>query len=136
LSKFAPALAFNLMMKRILVVDDSVATCALISAALADVAEIEISRVSSGLEAIKLLRTTPFDLVLTDVHMPDIDGLELLRFIKADDNLRRIPVVIISTETPDEAMRQRFSQEASDYLIKPFTAQQLRGMINKHLSRK
>ncbi len=120
-------------MKRILVVDDSSATRALIAASLSTDARMEITRVSSGLEALKQLRAAPIDLVLTDVHMPEIDGLELLRFIKADASLRHIPVIVISTEPLDEQTRQRFSLAPDDYLAKPFTADQLRHIINSHL---
>ncbi len=123
-------------MKRILVVDDSFATRALVAAAFAGAADLEITRVASGLEALKLLRTAPVDLVLTDVHMPEIGGLELLRFIKADASLRRIPVIVISTEALDEQTRQRLSLAPGDYLAKPFTTDQLRNIINRRLGRK
>jgi len=125
-----------LTMKRILVVDDSSATRALIAASLSNDAEMEIARVSSGLEALKQLRAAPVDLVLTDVHMPEIGGLELLRFIKADARLNHIPVIVISTEPLDEQTRGRLSLAPDDYLAKPFTTDQLRHIINKRLGRK
>ncbi len=120
-------------MKRILVVDDSSATRALIAASFSNDAGMEITRVSSGIEALKQLRSAPIDLVLTDVHMPEIDGLELLRFIKADASLRHIPVIVISTEPLGEQTRQRLSLAPNDYLAKPFTTDQLRHVINSHL---
>ena len=121
-------------MKRILIADDSSAARALVAAELSDAANLYIERASSGLEAIKLLSTTEIDLVLTDVHMPDINGLELVRFIKQDARLRTIPVIVMSTEA-DEADRQRgLSLGADDYLAKPFTAEQLRRMIRKYLA--
>jgi two-component system chemotaxis response regulator CheY len=120
-------------MKRILIADDSSATRALIAATLAESPDLQVERVSTGLEAIKLLSTNPIDLVLTDIHMPEINGLELIRFIKVDARLRRIPVVIISTEAADEDRLRAFSLGANDYLAKPFTAEQLRHVINKHL---
>jgi two-component system chemotaxis response regulator CheY len=121
-------------MKRILIADDSSAARALVAAELSDTANLYIERASSGLEAIKLLSTTEIDLVLTDVHMPDINGLELVRFIKQDARLRAIPVIVMSTEA-DEADRQRgLSLGANDYLAKPFTAEQLRYLIRKYLA--
>jgi two-component system chemotaxis response regulator CheY len=120
-------------MKRILIADDSSATRALVAAALAESPDLQVERVSSGLEAIKLLSTTPIDLVLTDIHMPEINGLELIRFIKTDQRLRFIPVVIISTEAAEEDRQRARSLGANDYLAKPFTAEQLRHVINKHL---
>jgi two-component system chemotaxis response regulator CheY len=121
-------------MKRILVADDSASTRALISAVLADQTEFQVERVSTGLEAIKLLSTTRIDLVLTDVHMPDINGLELIRFVKGDERLKHIPIVVISTEAAEPDRLRALSLGANDYLAKPFTAEQLRYVINKYLS--
>jgi two-component system chemotaxis response regulator CheY len=120
-------------MKRILVADDSVATRALIAAALAELENVQVERVSSGIEALKMLSTTQIDLVLTDVHMPEINGLELVRFIKADERLRAIPVIVISTEAAEGDRQRALSQGADDYLPKPFTATQLQHTISKHL---
>lgn len=122
-------------MKRILVVDDSTAARALVAAVLAEAADLQVERVSTGLEAIKLLSTTQIDLVLADIHMPEINGLELIRFIKEDTRLRRIPVVIVSTEAAEQDRQRATSLGADDYLAKPFTAEQLRRVINKHLLR-
>ncbi len=120
-------------MKRILIADDSSAARSLLAAELSEVTNIEIERASSGLEAIKLLKTTEIDLVVTDVHMPEINGLELVRFIKADARLKSIPVIVMSTES-DEADRLRgLSLGADDYLAKPFTAKELRRLITKYL---
>ena len=117
--------------KRILIADDSPASRSLVAAALADVSGVEIARVSSGIEAIKLLTTTTFDLILTDVNMPDINGLELLRFIKTSERLRVIPVLLISTDVAAEDRAHAFSLGADDYLTKPFTTEQLRQAISR-----
>jgi two-component system, chemotaxis family, chemotaxis protein CheY len=118
-------------MKRILVADDSTATRALIAAALADLKNVQVERVSTGIEAIKMLSTMSIDLVLTDIHMPEINGLELVRFIKTDERLRAIPVVIISTEAAEADRQRALALGADDYLPKPFTALQLQHTINK-----
>jgi two-component system chemotaxis response regulator CheY len=120
-------------MKRILVADDSVATRALVAAALADFNQVEVERASSGIEALKMLSTTTIDLVLTDIHMPEINGLELVRFIKSDERLRNIPVIVISTEATEDDKRRALSLGADDYLPKPFTSPQLQHVISKHL---
>jgi len=121
-------------MKRILVADDSIATRALVAAALVDLNHVQVERVPTGIDAIKLLSTTPIDLVLTDIHMPEINGLELVRFIKSDERLRSIPVIVISTEASDDDRRRALALGADDYLAKPFTSQQLQHTINKHLT--
>jgi two-component system chemotaxis response regulator CheY len=120
-------------MKRILVADDSMATRALVSAALAELQNIQVERVSTGIEAIKVLSTSPVDLVLTDIHMPEINGLELVRFIKSDQRLRSIPVIVISTEATEDDRHRALNLGADDYLPKPFTATQLQHTIKKHL---
>ena len=122
-------------MKRILVVDDSSAARALVAAVLAEAPDLQVERVSTGLEAIKLLSTVQIDLVLTDIHMPEINGLELIRFIKETERLRGIPIVIVSTEAAEQDRLRALSLGANDYLAKPFTAEQLRRVINKHLHR-
>ncbi|HKS29489.1 MAG TPA: response regulator [Pyrinomonadaceae bacterium] len=121
-------------MKRILVADDSVATRALVAAALSELENVQVERVSTGIEAIKALSTTQVDLVLTDIHMPEINGLELVRFIKGDERLRFIPVIVISTEASEDDRQRALSQGANDYLPKPFTASQLQHVISKHLA--
>jgi Response regulators consisting of a CheY-like receiver domain and a winged-helix DNA-binding domain len=121
-------------MKRILIADDSSAARALVAAELSDAANLYIERASSGLEAIKLLSTTAIDLVLTDVHMPDINGLELVRFIKQDTRLRAIPVIVMSTEAGEADRLRGLSLGADDYLAKPFTAEELRRLIRKYLA--
>ncbi len=120
-------------MKRILVADDSLATRALVAAALADPQDFQVERVSTGLEAIKFLSTTATDLVITDIHMPEINGLELVRFVKTNERLRKIPVIVISTEATEEDRERALSLGADDYLAKPFSAAQLRHVINKFL---
>ena len=109
------------------------ATRALVSAALTELQNIQVERVSTGIEAIKVLSTSPVDLVLTDIHMPEINGLELVRFIKSDQRLRAIPVIVISTEAAEDDRHRALSLGADDYLPKPFTATQLQHTIKKHL---
>lgn len=120
-------------MKRILVADDSPATRALVAAALSDLHDVQVERASTGVEAIKLISTTEINLVITDIHMPEINGLELVRFIKSDQRLRSITVIVISTEAEAPDRKRALDVGADDYLAKPFTAQQLRHTINKHL---
>jgi CheY-like chemotaxis protein len=121
-------------MKRILVADDSPGTRLLIAAALNGLGDIAVERASSGLEALKILTTMQVDLVLTDVHMPELNGLELLRLIKRNERISNTPVVIMSTEAEDADRERGVAGGADDFLPKPFTADQLRNLIEKHLS--
>jgi two-component system chemotaxis response regulator CheY len=125
--------AFLPDMKRILIADDSPAVRALVAAELADVTGFQLERASSGLEAIKLLSTMEIDLVLADVHMPEINGLELVRFIKSDARLSHIPVIVMSTEADDTDRQRTLALGADAYLAKPFTAEHLQRLIRKYI---
>jgi two-component system, chemotaxis family, chemotaxis protein CheY len=121
-------------MKRILVIDDSPYSRQLVVASLSKTGEYELDGVASGVEAIKLLSTTKFDLIITDVNMPDINGLELVRFVKCNERLNQIPIIIISTDASTEDQERVLSLGATAYLIKPFTTEQLRQSIDQALN--
>jgi CheY-like chemotaxis protein len=121
-------------MKRILVADDSPATRSLVAAALLGMETVEIQRVSTGLEALKVLTESTIDLVLTDVHMPEINGIELVRMIKQGGRTRETPVVVMSTESSDADRDRSIASGADDFLAKPFTAMELRAILDKHLN--
>ncbi len=113
------------MKRSVLVVDDSRAARELIVAALEglrDVAigEIEAVQCGSGFEALRLLPSQHFDLILTDINMPDIHGLELLRFVRQDPRTKAIPVVVVSTESSERDIQRGLALGASEYLVKPF----------------
>jgi CheY-like chemotaxis protein len=121
-------------MKRILVADDSPATRSLVAAALLGMETVEVQRVSTGLEALKVLTESRIDLVLTDVHMPEINGIELVRMIKQGARTRETPVVMMSTESSDADRDRSIASGADDFLAKPFTAMELRAVLDKHLN--
>ncbi len=120
-------------MKSVLVVDDSEITRSFIKSAIEDIGDIEISEASSGFEALKVLPVNSFDLVMVDINMPDINGLELINFIKKDDKYRGIPVIIVSTESSEEDRQRGMSLGAFAYLIKPFEAEELGAVVKKAL---
>jgi two-component system chemotaxis response regulator CheY len=120
-------------MKRILVADDSTATRSLVSAALIGMENVEVHRVSTGLEALKLITGLQIDLVLTDIHMPEINGLELVRMIRSGEKTRQTPIVVMSTESGTDDRQRSVLSGADDFLAKPFTAGELRVVIETHL---
>ncbi len=118
------------MKRSVLVVDDSRAARELIAAALeglrdSEVGEIEAVQCSSGFDALRLLPSQRFDLIVTDINMPDIHGLELLRFVRQDPRTHSIPVIVISTESSERDIQRGLALGASEYLIKPFAPQRL-----------
>ncbi|MBI4698843.1 MAG: response regulator [Nitrospirae bacterium] len=121
-------------MKSILVVDDSNTIRTLIKSVIEDIGSVDIFEASSGFEALKILPQHAFDLVVTDINMPDINGFELINFIKNHDRYKRIPVVFVSTERKDEDIKKGMSLGACAYLTKPFKADELVDTVRKALN--
>ena len=109
-------------------VEDSPSTRALVVTAIENDAPsqpCEVLEAASGFEALKLLPHHQFDAILTDINMPDVNGLELLNFVKNHPQYRSIPVMVISTEATEEDQRRAKALGADDYVVKPFQAAQL-----------
>jgi len=120
--------------KSILIVEDSSTTRALIRAVVEEMGDFTIVEASSGFEALKLLPTQKFNLVITDVNMPDINGLELINFIKNNERYKLIPLIIVSTERSEEDKKRGIALGAMAYITKPFKAQELQEIIQQALS--
>ena len=115
----------------ILIVDDSAAVRKILNRALVQ-ADLPIGKVveaSDGRDALEKLGTQKFGLILTDVNMPNMDGIELLGAIKACDALKSIPVVMVTTEGSQERVMQALKLGAAGYLRKPFTADQVKDKL-------
>ena len=123
------------MIATILVVDDSATTRSLVASYLADWEGVEVVEATSGFEALRVLPARSVDLIVTDINMPDINGLELISFVRANPNYRRIPVIIITTENSAEDRKRGLDLGASDYLVKPFAAADLRRAVEAALGR-
>jgi two-component system chemotaxis response regulator CheY len=109
----------------ILVVDDSKVMRDMVVACLRAHGELEFTHAASGLEAIEQLSLKPFDLVVLDLNMPDIGGIEVVEFVRAQDKLKRLPVIVLTTRG-DEASRARALEVgASQFMTKPFTPEAL-----------
>jgi two-component system chemotaxis response regulator CheY len=119
--------------KTALVVEDSPIMRGIIISSLAGFPDVESIEVSNGFEALKMLPQRMFDIILTDINMPDINGLELLSFLKNHPYYRRIPVVIISTEKSAEDRKRGLALGADDYLTKPFDPEDLQLIVRRHL---
>ena len=114
-------------MPSILVVEDSATMRSLLASALEEIgASVKITEASSGFEALRLLPRGAFDLIVTDINMPDVNGLELVSFVKNDPAYRAIPLVIVSTEGSDRDREKGLGLGADAYLVKPFEPEDLR----------
>jgi two-component system chemotaxis response regulator CheY len=120
---------------RVLIVDDSPVMRAFIRRiiVLSGMEGAEFLEASDGREALNLLRAQWVDVVLTDINMPSMDGEELVRQLEADDVLKSVPVVIVSTDSTESRMRQMLSLGARGYVKKPFLPETLRGELERVL---
>ena len=123
-------------MQRILIVEDSATMRALLVSALDEMpTPVKITETESGFEALRILPRERFDLILTDINMADINGLELVSFVKSNETYRSIPLVIVSTEGSDRDRDKGLSLGADAYLVKPFDPEELRQIAQDLLSR-
>ena len=123
-------------MKRILIVEDSPTMRALLNSALEGLeVPVKITEASSGFEALRCLPRELFDLIVTDINMPDINGLELVSFAKSNEAYRSIPLVIVSTEGSERDREKGLELGADAYLVKPFEPEHLREVVVDLLAR-
>jgi two-component system chemotaxis sensor kinase CheA len=119
--------------RRVLVVDDSVTARAVTRGTLS-AAGHEVHGVSDGLQAWEALREGRFDLVVSDVRMPGMDGIELTRKIRAHDALHRIPVVLLTSRSHPEEVQRGLDAGADEYVVKgPSQRQKLLEAVGRHL---
>jgi two-component system chemotaxis response regulator CheY len=121
--------------KSVLIVEDSATTRAMIKAVIEDMGEdFAALEANTGFEALKLLPQEQFDLIITDINMPDVNGLELINFVKSNPNYRHIPMIIVTTERSMEDKERGLALGASAYVTKPFRAEELQDAIAKTLN--
>ncbi len=118
-------------MKTILIVEDSATTRALIRAVIDEIGEFETFEASSGFEALKMLPQQEYDLIITDINMPDINGLELISFVRNNPQFNHLPIVIVSTERGEEDKKRGMALGATAYVTKPFKSLELQEIIKK-----
>jgi two-component system chemotaxis response regulator CheY len=126
-------------MPRILVVEDSYSMRAFVRSALESdpaLGEVEVVEAASGFDALRMLPRGPYDLVITDINMPDINGLELVQFIKKSEMHKSTPVLLISTQSSERDRERGLSLGADAYLTKPFTPELLREETARQLARR
>lgn len=114
-----------------LIVDDSSVMRKIVERTLRQ-AGISLARVleaSNGVEALAMLRNEHVDLILSDINMPNMDGLEFLRQMRSENLAADVPVVMITTESSEEHVREAIVAGAHGYIRKPFTAEQVKDRV-------
>jgi len=93
--------------------------------------ECTIMEATSGFEALRLLPREDVDLVITDINMPDINGLELIRFIRKSERHSELPVLIISTQTSEQTRSRVFDLGGNGFISKPFEPKTLNDEVSR-----
>ena len=120
-------------MKRILIVEDSPAMRALLVTTVESCGDFDIIEAYNGFMALRLLPRAQADLIITDINMPDINGLELISCVRTNPQYCSIPLFIISTEGGGRDMEKGLALWANEYLVKPFDPERLQSLILQYL---
>jgi two-component system chemotaxis response regulator CheY len=107
-------------MRKVLVVDDSATMRRMVIAALRELKDVVFHQAQSGLEAIERLSVEPVDLVVLDLNMPDVHGIEVLRFVRGHHAFESTPVIVLTTRGDAESRDAALREGASAYVTKPF----------------
>mgnify|MGYP000147267781 CR=1 FL=1 len=119
---------------RVLVAEDSAVTRAFLVNTLEEVSDrIDIIEASSGFEALKQLPRERFDLIITDINMPDINGLELISFVRNNPEYAHIPLIVVTTERSERDREKGLALGADEYLVKPINPEELQELVRKYL---
>ena len=107
---------------RILIVEDSPTMRQLLVFALKRLKEVDIDEAQDGMDGLRKVSNDHFDLALIDINMPVMDGLKLISLIRGEDNLREMPIIVITTEGAQEDRERAIALGANEYLTKPIQA--------------
>ncbi len=121
------------MAKPILIAEDSAVTRAFLVSTLEEMNDFDIVEASTGFEALKQLPRRRFSLIITDINMPDINGLELINFVKNNINYRDIPLIVVTTEGSERDRQKGLALGADEYLVKPIDPEALQEVVGKYL---
>jgi two-component system, chemotaxis family, chemotaxis protein CheY len=119
-----------------LVVEDSPTMRQLITFALKRISGSKIVEANDGIDALKKLSSQKFDIILTDINMPIMDGLKLVSMVRNDPVHKAIPIIIITTEGADEDRKRGLALGANAYIAKPIQTTDLLNVVNQIISGK
>jgi len=119
---------------KILIIEDSPTMRQLICFALKRLQGVRIVEASDGVDGLKKLSADRFDLILTDINMPIMDGLKLVSLVRNDANYRNTPIVVITTEGAQEDRERALALRANDYITKPIQAGKILDMAKTMLN--
>lgn len=121
-------------MHTVLVVDDSPTIRKMVRAALGSLGDVAFLEAGSGLQAIETLATRPVGAVVLDLNMPDMHGLDVLKFLRSHAQYKALPVIVLTTRGDQTSREAALAAGASSYMTKPFSADGLaravRGLLD------
>ena len=116
---------------KFLVVDDFSTMRRIVRGLLKEMGCNNVDEAEDGAVALQMLKASRFDFVVSDINMPNMNGLDLLKAIKADENLKRIPVLMVTAEARKEDILLAAQSGAAGYVVKPFTKATLEEKVTK-----
>lgn len=119
-------------MAKIMIVDDSVSMRQMVTFTL-EGAGHQVDQAEDGVEALKLAKAGTYEMVLTDVNMPNMDGIELTRELRQLDGFQYLPILTLTTESADEKKMAGRDAGATGWIVKPFSPDKLLATVNKLL---
>ena len=121
-------------MKKILVVDDSPTIRRMVTASLRSLQNVMFEEAGNGLEAIENLARSPVDLMILDLNMPEMHGLDVLQFIRSHERYRQIPIIVLTTKYDADSRASALAGGASQFMTKPFQPAVLLSEVSRLLS--
>ena len=116
---------------KILVVDDFSTMRRIVRGLLRECGYASVEEAEDGVAALAMLRSLPFDFVISDINMPNMNGFELLAAIKKDESLKHLPVLMVTAEARKEDIVRAAQDGAAGYIVKPFTKATLEEKVQK-----
>lgn len=120
-------------MKKILIVDDSATMRRMIIASLRNLSDVGFNEAGSGLEAIEHLAMSPVDLMVLDLNMPDMHGMEVVQFVRRHKSYSSIPIIVLTTRGDDSSRTAALEAGAELYMTKPFLPNVLSARVRELL---
>ncbi len=118
------------MTKRVMTVDDSRTMRDMVAFTLRN-AGFEVSVAADGKEALSLLARNPVDVIITDLNMPVMDGVSLIRALRAEPKFRSVPILMLTTESDSSKKAEGRSAGATGWIVKPFDPDKLVEVVNR-----
>lgn len=113
------------VVKRLLIVDDSKLMRDMVAACLRPLGAVTFEFAGTGLEAIERLSLSGFDLVVLDLNMPDVGGVDVIEFVRSQDHLSSLPILVVTSRGDDDSRNRVLAAGASGFMTKPFAPPQI-----------